>query len=87
MRPDAPTDPSTREFKFVGEGGESFVEFCMTAVAGVTGEPLRREEVVVRLSRTGKYQSVVLVVCVTSGAQVQGIYKAVRADTRLRYLL
>lgn len=51
------------------------------------GEELRRAEVVVVGSRTGKYVSVRCAVEVTSGRQVQAIYAAVRADPRMKFFL
>ena len=79
--------PFEREFKAIGAGGEDFVLSMMAAVETVTGEPLPRDKVVVRSSRTAKYQAVNLYVRVHNGEQVMAIFQAMRADSRMRFFL
>ena len=76
--------PSRRQFKAIGSGGEDFVLAMMAAATSVTGEPLAREEVVVRSSRTASYQAVAVTVVVRSGEQVKAIFENMRADKRVR---
>jgi putative lipoic acid-binding regulatory protein len=79
--------PLVREFKCIGSGGEDFVTSLLAAAMEVTKRPLRREEVVVRQSRKGNYQSVCIYVDVASGEEVKAIFAALKKDTRLRYFL
>ena len=79
--------PLVREFKCIGSGGEDFVTSLLASAMEVTKRPLRREEVVVRQSRKGNYQSVCIYVDVASGAEVKAIFAALKKDTRLRYFL
>ena len=79
--------PFEREFKAIGSGGEDFVLSMMAAAARVTGEPLSRDKVVVRESRTAKYLAVNLYVRVHSGEQVMAIFQAMQADSRMRFFL
>ena len=79
--------PCVREFKCIGSGGEDFVASMMAAAQGVTGLALRREEVVVRASKTGKYSAVNLYLEVGSGEEVMAIFSALQKDARLRFFL
>ena len=48
---------------------------------------LRREEVQVRPSRTGKFQAVSIFVTVYTFEQVKATYAQMRSDERLRYFI
>jgi putative lipoic acid-binding regulatory protein len=63
--------PFVREFKCIGSGGEDFVQGLLASAVEVTRRPLRREEVVVRQSRNGNYQSVSIYIEVISGEEVR----------------
>lgn len=79
--------PLVREFKCIGSGGEDFVTTLLASAVEVTQRPLRREEVVVRQSSKGNYQSVCIYIEVMSGNEVKAVYAALKKDTRLKYFL
>jgi putative lipoic acid-binding regulatory protein len=85
------TYPYVREFKCIGSGGEEFVLSMLSAARSCCRPEemplLRREEVQVRPSKTGKYQAVSIFVTCDNFEQVKATYNAMKADVRLRYFI
>lgn len=79
--------PCVFSFKAVGEASASFLPDLQGRVERVLGRPVRPEELTVRHSAKGRYESVTLALWVTSGQQVYAIYEAISEDQRVRYIL
>jgi uncharacterized protein len=79
--------PCTFCFKAVGKSGEGFVSSMLERVAGVIGRVVGAHEHSVRTSARGNYESVTINLHVTSGDEVRAVYRAIREDARVKYLL
>ena len=73
-------------FKAVGEASEDFVASLRSRVGAVLGREVEDQEVKVRRSAQGNYQSVTLDVFVKSGEEVYEVYAAIKNDDRVRYM-
>jgi putative lipoic acid-binding regulatory protein len=74
-------------FKAVGVAARGFVGDLRARVAEVLGRQVKDEEVSVRASENGRYESVTLELYVEDGDEVYSIYQALSEDSRIRFLL
>jgi len=73
-------------FKVIGLAAEDFVEYALGLVR-YAGVEAAADGVTVRESSGGKYQSVSIVVRLSSEAERQAVYRALGADQRVVYYL
>jgi putative lipoic acid-binding regulatory protein len=78
--------PLDYSFKIMGHASDDFPEYARRVVAGIVGEA-PAEQVTVRASAGGKYQSVSVAVRLTSERQRRAVYQALHDDPRVVYYL
>jgi putative lipoic acid-binding regulatory protein len=78
--------PVDYTFKVMGLAADDFAEHARRLVAAVVGEA-RPEQVTVRASSQGKYQSVSVAVRLASETQRRAVYQALHDDERVVYYL
>ncbi|MCY1295388.1 hypothetical protein D9M68_352550 [compost metagenome] len=72
--------------KVIGEAGEGFVELVVEILERHAPD-LDRETLVLRDSRTGKFQTVQLLITATSIEQLQALHVELRATGRVHMVL
>ena len=78
--------PLDYTFKVMGLAADDFPEHARRLVAAVVGEA-PPEQVVIRASAQGKYQSVSVGVRLASEAERRAVYQALHDDARVVYYL
>eukprot|EP00240_Pyramimonas_obovata_P011811 CAMPEP_0118927592 /NCGR_PEP_ID=MMETSP1169-20130426/5030_1 /TAXON_ID=36882 /ORGANISM="Pyramimonas obovata, Strain CCMP722" /LENGTH=114 /DNA_ID=CAMNT_0006869381 /DNA_START=265 /DNA_END=609 /DNA_ORIENTATION=- len=80
--------PQQRKFQAIGSGGEAFVRCMVEVVERTLSVTVTDDMVVVRPSKKGTYLSVNIgPVVVKSGDEVQAVYKEMKIDPRVKYML
>lgn len=78
--------PLEYEFKVMGRAADDFAEYARRIVERVVGAA-PPEQVRVRASSAGRYQSVSVVVVLASEDQRRAVYRALHDDQRVVYYL